>query len=565
MSVVLGISNAHNGSVALISNGVVKCAIQAERISRKKTQALYLDRERSLMENCVRYCLNATGFQYSDVEAIGVSTHENIKKINNEDLFKHIGGVPEKYAETFYVPHHFSHMEYIAHYGNLEPGIILVIDGSGSAEQDRSFFNVQEEHHPQIINHTHSAGREVISAYWFDGFKSSLVYRFSPSHLKIDKCNKDGGFLYQSIGHYWEWASLYCCGSLNKAGKVMGLAAFGEKNKMSKEEILSISGDGKINVDYTQLKERFQDHNIFKLDLSNSKHHQNVALKVQSETETVILKLLGILKEKFPTNTLYLSGGVALNVVANERIIKSNLFKNVILNGSVEDGGTAIGAGLSVSLKLGYKRKSSAVTDYYGRRYNHKEIMEAVSKYDFSYKVLTDKEIFKNAADLILKEKIFGWFQGGSEFGPRALGNRSILANPTSSTTKHILDHYMKCRDRYRPYAPVVIEERANQYFEMDSSSPVMMRNVKVLDKQLTAVTHIDGTARVQTVNKKENETLYLLLLEVEKSTGYPVLLNTSFNLPGEPIVETPLDALSSFSRGTLDYLFIENILISRK
>ena len=175
MSVVLGISNAHNGSVALISEGVVKCAIQAERISRKKTQGLYLDRGRSLMENCVRYCLNATGFQYSDVEAIGVSTHENIKKINNADLFKHIGGVPDKYTETFYVPHHFSHMEYIAHYGNLEPGIILVIDGSGSAEQDRSFFNVQEEHHPQIINHTHSAGREVISAYWFDGFKSSLI------------------------------------------------------------------------------------------------------------------------------------------------------------------------------------------------------------------------------------------------------------------------------------------------------------------------------------------------------------------------------------------------------
>ena len=122
----------------------------------------------------------------------------------------------------------------------------------------------------------------------------------------------------------------------------------------------------------------------------------------------------------------------------------------------------------------------------------------------------------------------------------------------------------MKCRDRYRPYAPVVIEERANQYFDIDTSSPVMMRNVKVLDKKLAAIIHIDGTARVQTVNKKENEILYLLLLEVEKSTGYPILLNTSFNLPGEPIVETPLDALSSFSRGSLDYLFLENVLISR-
>ncbi|MDB9699571.1 hypothetical protein OAA33_01450 [Candidatus Pelagibacter sp.] len=564
MSIVLGLSNAHNGSVALIHDGVVKCAIQAERISRKKRQVLYLDQETKFIQDSVRYCLDTTGFQYSDIEAIGISTHKNIKKINNTSLFKNIGGISKKYIKTFYVPHHFSHMEYIAHYGNLEPGIILVIDGSGSSEQDRLFFNIEEEHHSRIINYTHFAGREVISAYWFDGLKSSLIYRFSPSHLQIDKYNQDGGFLYQSIGHYWEWASIYCCGSLNKAGKVMGLAAFGEKDKITKEEILSISKDGKINLDYVQINKEFQNPNIFGVDLSSSNHHKNVALKVQSETENVILKLLEILKEKFPTNTLYLSGGVALNVVANERIIKSNLFKNVVLNGSVEDNGTAIGAGLSASIKLGYKRKFSAITDYYGRQYNQNEIMDALSKYNFSYKILTGKEIFKYAANLILEEKVFGWFQGRSEFGPRALGNRSILANPISPSTKNILDHFMKCRDRYRPYAPVVIEERADQYFKMNGNSPVMMRNVKVLDKRLTAITHIDGTARVQTVNKKENETLYSLLLEVEKSTGYPVLLNTSFNLPGEPIVETPYDALSSFCRGSLDYLFIENILISR-
>ena len=122
----------------------------------------------------------------------------------------------------------------------------------------------------------------------------------------------------------------------------------------------------------------------------------------------------------------------------------------------------------------------------------------------------------------------------------------------------------MKCRDRYRPYAPVVTEEHASQYFYIDNSSPVMMRNVKVLDDRLVAITHVDGTARVQTVSKKENQILYLLLLEVKKSIGFPILLNTSFNQPGEPIVESPLDALTSFSNGSLDYLFLGNILISR-
>jgi carbamoyltransferase len=565
MSIVLGVCSSHNGGIALISDGEVKCAIQAERLSRLKRQKLDINKEIKWTKDCVRYCLDATGFQYSDIEAIGIARLRNVKKINNEDLFKNIGGTPGGYTETFYVPHHFAHMEYAVHFGSLEPGIVLVIDGSGSREKDRLLFNVKEENHPQIINHVNFAGREVISAYWFDGVKSSLIYRFSPSHLEFDKCNQDGGGLFQSIGHYWAWASLYCCGLNDEAGKVMGLAAFGEKDKISKEQALSISDNGKLKLDYTLLNEIFKNPNTLKLDTSNSKHHQNLAFKVQSETETVILKLLTMLKEKYPTDTLYYSGGVALNVVANEKIKRSNLFKNIILNGSVEDNGTAIGAGLSASLQLGYKRKSSAITDYYGRQYNHDEVMEAVSQFNFSYKVFTDKEIFEFAANLINEEKIFGWFQGGSEFGPRALGNRSILANPANLKTKHILDHYMKCRDRYRPYAPVVIEEEANKYFDMDTSSPVMMRNVKVLDKGLPAITHFDGTARVQTVNREDNETLYLLLLEVKKKTGYPVLLNTSFNLPGEPIVESPHDALSSFSRGTLDYLFIENILISRK
>ena len=564
MNVILGINNSHNGSVALICDGEVKSAIQAERISRVKRQPLPLERDIKLTAKCVHYCLDAAGFEYSDIEAVALCTPWEAKKINDLDLFRYIGGVPKKYIKTFYVPHHFSHMEYIAHYGNLEPGIILVIDGSGSLEKDRLLFNVKEEHHTHIINHTHFSGKEAISAYWFDGLRSSLVYRFSPSNNLHDDVNRGSHGLLQSIGHYWEWASLYCCGSRTDAGKVMGLAAFGKVDKINEKESLSISDEGKLSLNFAQLKNTFKDPNILNLDLSSSKHHQNIALKVQLETENVILKLLAILKEKYPADTLYYSGGVALNVVANERIKSSKLFKNIILNGSVEDNGTAIGAGLSASLQLGYKRKSSIITDYYGKRYKHEEIIKAMSNYNFSYKILTEKETFKFAADLILKEKVFGWFQEGSEFGPRALGNRSILANPASHTTKHILDHFMKCRDRYRPYAPVVIEEKANQYFDIDTSSPVMMRNIKVLDKRLTAITHFDGTARVQTVNQKDNKNLYLLLLEVEKSTGFPILLNTSFNLPGEPIVETPDDALSSFSRGSLDNLFLGNVLIFR-
>ncbi|MBW3049875.1 hypothetical protein DNJ72_06920 [Prochlorococcus marinus XMU1403] len=564
MNIIIGISNSHNGSVSLICDGEVKVAIQAERISRRKRQSLYLDKETDLLQKCIRYCLDYSGLRYKDINAIAISSPWKLTTLSDEELFHNIGGTPDKYFGTFYVPHHLSHMEYIIHYGDMQPGIVLVVDGSGSLEEDRSKFNIQEKHHSQIINHTHSSGKEVISAYFFDGFKSYLIYRFSPTqNSSKDQHHNTNGFL-QSIGHYWRWASLYCCGSKNGAGKVMGLAAFGDHYQSKEKDFLTIKASGKIELDFMKLNQLYKKPNIFCLDLSNSKHHQNLANRVQIETENVILKLLSFLKEKFPANNLYFSGGVALNVVANESIKKSKLFKKIILNGSVEDNGTAIGAGLATYCSLGFDRKFSNINEYYGRKYINKEIIDSIMSFNFNYKILSRNETFKTAAILIQEEKIIGWFQGRSEFGPRALGNRSILANPTGKYTKYLLDNFMKCRDRYRPYAPVVIEEKADKYFEIDGYSPVMMRNVKVLDKRLTAVTHVDGTARVQTVNKDQNKNLYYLLLEVEKITGIPILLNTSFNLPGEPIVESPQDALFSFFNGSLDNLFLENILVSR-
>ena len=564
MHITLGISNSHNGSVALICDGEVRVAIQAERISRCKRKVLPLGEEIQLAQKCVKYCLNSSGFKYKDINTIAISTPWHIKKISNEKLFHYIGGVPENYLGTYYVPHHLSHMEYIIHYGDKKPGIILVIDGSGSLEKDRPLFNVEEKFHPKYIDHTHFSGKEVISAYWFDGTSSYLIYRFSPSCAPFESYNYSSKGFLQSIGHYWRWASLYCCGSINAAGKVMGLAAFGDEIPLNENLFLKLTDSAKIELDFQKLNQLYKEPNIFSLDLSNSKHHQNFARRVQLETENVILKLLSILKNQFPSEILYLTGGVALNVVANERIKKSKLFEEIVLNGSVEDNGTAIGAGIAANLTKGYRRKFSNINDYYGRFYEKDELIEAISSFNLTYKLLPEEKFIFEAAEMIKQEKIIGWFQGRSEFGPRALGNRSILANPFSKKTKYILDHLMKCRDRYRPYAPVVIEERASKYFDIDGSSPVMMRNVKVLDKRLVAITHIDGTARVQTVSKNQNEKLYKLLLEVENITGIPILLNTSFNKPGEPIVESPQDALFSFTSGYLDYLFLGNILISR-
>ena len=562
---ILGITKSHNGAVALTHNGKIVSAIQAERISRIKRQSIELKDDKMLVSKCVKYCLNQAGITHSDIQSVGISTPWNVDHIENEMLFNYIGGTPNNYKGTYYVPHHFAHLEYILHYFNLSPGIVLIVDGSGSNERDRKYCNVTEKVSSKCISHVHMTGKETISAYWFDGRQALLIYRFSPPVARFEKCNQNSNGLLQSIGHYWRWASNYCCGSHSEAGKVMGLAALGNPKMHEKLNILSIHKDGLIKLDYKKLYKKFKSPNIFGKDLSENKHFSDIAAMVQSDTENILMDILTMLKEKYPTNTLYYAGGVALNVVANEKIIRSDLFKNIILNGSVEDNGTAIGAALAASNILMGKRITETVTDYYGKNYENDEILTAIKKFHFAYEFIEEDQLYEKVASLIFDNKVIGWFQGRSEFGPRALGNRSILANPSNPKMKYILDLHFKYRDRYRPYAPVVLEEYAKKYFDINVISPVMMTGGKVLSKDFPAITHVDGSARIQTLEKKGNEIFYNLMQAFYKISGYPIILNTSFNLPGEPIVESPTDALNSFSNGALEYLCLGNYLVSRE
>ena len=562
---VLGISNTHNGSVALTHNGKVVSAIQAERISRAKRQPIFLQGDQELVSKCVVYCLSQAGITHADIQSIAIGTSWDVRKLEDKELFDYIGGASNDYMGTYYVPHHLSHMEYALHYSKLSPGVVLVVDGSGSKEIDRQHFNISEEASPNCISYVHMTGKETISAYWFDGKKSLLIYRFSPPTARFEKCNKNSNGLLQSIGHYWRWASNYCCGSHSDAGKVMGLAALGDPTVYAHLNILSMNKNSFIELNYTKLHQEFLTPNVFGKDLSGRNNFADIAAMVQNDTENILMKILAMLQDKYPTNTLYYSGGVALNVVANEKIVRSGLFDNVFLNGSVEDNGTAIGAALATSNILMGHRVSEPVTDYYGRTYDSDECLLDIKKFPFSYELLEGGKIYDKVASLIYENKVVGWFQGRSEFGPRALGNRSILANPCCSKMKYILDLQMKYRDRYRPYAPVVMEEFASHYFDIDGVSPVMMRQGKVLSDDFPAITHADGSARIQTVTNEENEHLYKLIRSFHKISGFPILLNTSFNLPGEPIVESPADALSSFSNGSLEYLCLGNYLVSRQ
>ena len=561
---ILGISKSHNGAVALIHNGKVVSAIQAERISRIKRQAIELENDKTLVSECVIYCLNQAGIKHSDLQSISICTPWDVAHIENEKLFNLIGGTPKNYKKTYYVPHHYAHAEYILHYSNLSKGIILVIDGSGSKEKDRKLFNITEKVDTGCMSYVDRSGKETISAYSFDGKEVSLIYRFSLSAEKNNKVNINGNGFLQSIGHYWRWASNYCCGSHSEAGKVMGLAAFGSPEVHKDLKILSLNDEGFLEVNYKKLNDNFNYPNFFGKDLTHNSHYSDIAAMVQKDTEDVLIKILNILIKKHPSETLYYSGGVALNMIANEKIIRSNLFKNVILNGSVEDNGTSIGAALAAYNSQTDSRSVAPLTDYYGKVYSDNEILKSIKKFPYKYELLTEDNKYSVISSLIFKNNVVGWFQGRSEFGPRALGNRSILANPKSQYTKYILDLHIKQRDRYRPYSPVVLEEYAKEYFDIEVNSPVMMSGGKVLNNNFPAITHRGNSARVQTLSEKDNKVFYNLIKSFYKLSGFPIILNTSFNLPGEPIVENPTDALNSFRNGALQYLCIGNYLVTR-
>lgn len=563
---ILGLSLSHNGAVALINEGTVVCAIQAERLSRVKRQALRIPDNNMLISECIDYVCDEAEIDKLAIQAVAITSPWHVSEIACEELADAFGLESTQPIDIHHVPHHLAHAEYALHYQTDQDvdTIILVIDGSGSFERDRDRFTAIENHSDNAILVCDPDGKEVISCYHHKNGRLSLVYRYSPSNLPDSPRNKNSRGLIQSIGHYWRWASWYCCGGHNDAGKVMGLAALAKKNTLP-ESYAHWSLETGLEIDFDGLYRDFADPNFLGKDIAGNEEYRSVAGLLQKDTDRIILDLLQYLQSTHQADHLCYAGGVALNVVTNEKIFRSGIFEQIVLNGSCEDNGTAIGAALAASSQLESSRKPEAITDYYGKTYGNDFIAHTLEQMSVSHQKLDDDTIFEHAARNLAAGKVIGWFHGRSEFGPRALGNRSILADPRHSSIKTLLDVRMKQRDRYRPYAPAVLKEAAEEYFDLMGESPVMMREANVRSDALPAITHADNSARVQTVSKTDNAHLHKLISAFRDLTGTPVLLNTSFNQPGEPIVETPADAVSSYLQGHLDCLYLESFFIENQ
>lgn len=564
---ILGISGSHNSAAALVKDGEVVVAIQTERLVRCKRQSIRLDRLSTHAGAIIKYCLNYAGIDLPDLEAIATSTPWDATR----PRFAFQQGLPaaaRALPRFVTVPHHLAHAEYALHYSPPEPCLVLVCDGSGTYESQRSCLDIAEQEE-EPLKYVKVQGKESISAYRFDGANLKLSYRIAygavddRASIAVASGQPHPRWL-ASLGHLWEWAALYCHGSVHEAGKVMGLAPFGDPSAHADLETLSIDGKGEMRIDLPGLFRRFRSPNISGADISGNRHFEDLAAHVQQATSTFLVELVRFLQTRHDTDALSYSGGVALNSTTNEHL-RRKLDLNLHMNGSCGDNGTAIGAALAVHHSLTGQRVHEEVTDYYGREYSTAEIRECFRGYSGDVLTLTRPEMLHYASQALASGAILGWFQGRSEFGPRALGNRSIFADPRSAQMQDFLNRHVKRREAFRPYAPAIVQERAAEFFELEGPSPVMLRVVPVRGRSLPAIRHVDGTARVQTVNRRQNELFYDLLEAFGRKSGIPVLLNTSFNVAGEPIVETPSDALRTFVNSEIDLLIARNLVIDRR
>jgi carbamoyltransferase len=391
------------------------------------------------------------------------------------------------------------------------------------------------------------------------------------------------GLLYSAITHYLGWKH-HC-----DEGIIMGLAPYGnssakipgQKNKTYKSIFKKILIEEKnfkykINldyIDYYSTRDKWVTDKFIKIfgpkrnwNDPLTTHHKNIAAALQDQLEIVVLNQLKKARKKFKLNKLCLAGGVALNCSLNGKIVKKKIFKEIFIQPASGDDGCAYGACL---LAYSSKKKNflpKKMHDFYkGSVFSKQEIEKQLLKSKVEYKC--PKNFYNEVSNYLKQGKIVSWFQGSSEFGPRALGNRSILCRPYPNEMKDHLNIRVKFREEFRPFAPSVLNEYRNDFFHINQDSPHMLISCNIKRdkiKTIPAVVHIDETCRVQTVKKDINERFYNLLKEFHKMTNIPVLLNTSFNVKGQPIVNTPDEAIETFKSTNIDVLAIGDFILSK-
>lgn len=536
---ILGLHTSHDASACLIRNGTILCAIEKERLSRIKH-----DNGKAGLNIVVDYCLNYAGISLSDISYIVVNDIDDITEstVLSENEIR--------------ISHHLAHAWAGVALSPFDECAVLVVDGEGSSVS-------MMQHEEKMICHQNSSdvSSEKESSYIYRGGKLEAIRKV------VSDRGWNGAFSgTDGTGSPYWFLSQLIFGKEFQEAKIMGLSSYGETdNRFS--DIFQLLPDGIIKID-TNWTQQFKNE-MFNNWNKYSCLYKNIAATVQNQLECAIIHMAKWLRNVSQVDNLVFCGGTALNCVANGRLANSKIFSRTFVPPAAGDSSISVGcAYYGWHVLYGATQKMEGQKPYWGKRYNGSDIDGALSPYlDKGLVTIQRNWNISDISNYLSNGEIIAWFQGESEFGPRALGNRSILADPRSSTVKDTLNKKIKHREGFRPFAPSVPSEYVADWFEETTELLFYMQFIaKVKAKvvsEVPAITHIDGTARVHLVRKQDNPLFHELLTEFNKQTRCPILLNTSFNIH-EPIVESPADAIKTFVSSGIDRLVINNILVTR-
>ena len=595
MKKILGISAFyHDSAAALIIDGKIIAAAQEERFTRKKHDSSY-------PYNAIKFVLKFSNLKLSEVDHVvfyekpflkferlletyvafaprgfkqftkSMPTWLREKLFQKNMLMKLLREHDENFIDEkkiYFSEHHLSHAASAFFPSPFDEAIVLTADGVGEwATTTVAIGNGKDLNIKKEIHFPHSLGLLYSAFTYYTGFKVNS-------------------------GEY----------------KLMGLAPYGEPKYVNliKDNLIDIKSDGsfKLAQDYFDYATGLKMTNskfdkLFGKSPRDAKKekitqfHMDIASSIQKVTEEVMLTLAESLKNEYKIKNLCLAGGVALNCVANGKIVEKKIFDKIWIQPAAGDAGGSLGAALALwHLELKKDRpklqKDQMQGSYLGPNYSQKEIEEELNKLNAKFSIMNDEEIIENSSESLKNGDAIGWFQGRMEFGPRALGGRSILGDPRSPIMQKNLNLKVKYRESFRPFAPSVLSKDVSRWFKMNEESPYMLLVAEVLDEKkikmtedekklfgieklnikrsdIPAVTHVDYSARIQTVHQDTNPKYYSLLEKFKEKTNCPVLINTSFNVRGEPIVNTPSDAFKCFMGTELDKLVIGNCFLDKK
>lgn len=574
---ILGLNAYHaDSSAAIFKDGVMIAATEEERFRRLKHWA-------GFPSMAVEFCLKEAGISLSQVDHIAIGRDPSAK-MNKKLLFllKNPGGGFNAVVDRF------KNARKVA---SLEEEFAL-LDKSVDKAVIKSKIH-QVEHHRS----------HLASAFFASPFKEAALLSidgsgdFSTTMIGIGRGNQieilDSVDFPHSVGlFYTAFTQLLGFPHYGDEYKVMGLAPYGEPKYVDKlKEVLLFGKDGLFTLDlkyfrsaksgivsygddhipvvaplYSELLvEKFGA--VRKKEEPLSQYHKDMAASVQRVTEELIFHILNHLQKKTGLDNICIAGGVAQNSVANGKLTRNTTFKNVYIPSAGHDAGISMGSALYVYNHILKQERAEPVwSAYTGSRFSNEEIEQYLKSRNISYKRYSDEELYDKVSDQLINAGVVGWFNGRAEFGPRALGARSIIADPRRTDAKDLLNAKIKRRESFRPFAPSILKEYVGEYFEVVDEVPFMEKVFPIKKEKhalIPAVTHADGTGRLQTVDKVVTPRYYALIEAFRKKTGVPILLNTSFN-ENEPIVNSPHDALECYLRTSMDMLVMENCVITR-